>query len=146
MNLDDIRDVLTKQDGLVKTLGIELIEEGEVLSASLVLDERHGAAPGVAHGGSVMSLMDTALGYLALGIAVSRGQLVSTVEMKVNFLRPARLGHRLVVHTEAQSEGRSLLVLSGVAVDEESGERVAFAVGTFNLYDPTRREGWPPRA
>ena len=35
---------------------------------------------------------------------------------------------------QLQSQGSSLLVISGQAHLESSGERVAFAVGTFNLY------------
>ncbi|MEL6178479.1 MAG: PaaI family thioesterase, partial [Myxococcota bacterium] len=90
----------------------------------------------IAHGGAVMSLLDTALGARALMHAVSQKRATSTVEMKVNFLRPAPIGQTLVTTTTIQSAGRSLLVVSGSALDEATGKPIAFAVGTFNLYTP----------
>ena len=66
--------------------------------------------------------------------AGSTGCTASTVELKTNFLRPVRVGQTLRVRPEVQSRGRSLLVLSGAAEDVHTGERVAFAVGTFNLF------------
>ena len=138
MTLHPIIDALRTQEGLVRTLGLELEAPQDAVHVAMTVAPLHGGAPGVAHGGSVMALLDSALGMRALQLALEQGRVTSTVEMKVNFLRPARIGQRLVVHTELQSQGRSLLVLSGHAEDAETGERVAFAVGTFNLYDSPR--------
>ena len=49
-----------------------------------------------------------------------------------------RDGGGLVVRPEVQSRGRRLLVLSGAAVDEATGDRMAFAVGTFNVFPAGR--------
>lgn len=135
MTLHPLIDALKSQEGLIRTLGLDLQATDDGLHVAMTMQPLHAGAPGIAHGGAVMALLDTALGFRALQISLSQNQLTSTVEMKTNFLRPARVGQRLIVRPELQSHGRSLLVLSGHAEDAQTGERVAFAVGTFNLYD-----------
>ncbi|MEO1229248.1 MAG: PaaI family thioesterase [Myxococcota bacterium] len=139
MSADEILNRLRASGGLIRLFGIE----HEVTSSEIVfrmpIEERHTGRPGAAHGGAVMTLMDTALGGTALVHAVERGLTVSTVELKVNFLRPAQLGTVLESTAEIQSAGRSLIVLSGHAVDSR-GERIAYAVGTFMLFSPERVE------
>ena len=86
------------EEGLLKTLGIELVVgEDNIVTSSMMILERHRGAPGVSHGGAIMALLDSALGFQALGLALERGMSTSTVELKVNFLRPAKIGCRLVV-------------------------------------------------
>lgn len=121
--------------GLVPQLGMEYGFEDGTLKCRMQLDQRHQGAPGVAHGGALMALLDSALGGHALMHAYPLHRATSTVEMKVNFLRPARLGTTIVTSTTIQSAGRSLLVISGSAREEDTGKQVAFAVGTFNLYE-----------
>lgn len=147
MTLDFILDAIQSQEGLVRTLGIELTPDDQGVTAHMTVKPLHSGAPGIAHGGSVVSLLDSALGFHALGLALEVGCATSTVELKTNFLRPVKVGQRLVVRPEVQSRGRSLLVLSGTAEDAETGERVAFAVGTFNIFgtDRLRRSATPRR-
>lgn len=135
MELEQILEHLEEMKGMLTTLGISIsLVEGEV-HATMTVEPRHVGAPGIAHGGAVMTLLDSALGVRAMQHALTLGKATSTVELKVNFLRPAKLGQTLVTHTTIQSAGRSLLVLSGTAVDEETEKPIAFAVGTFNVYD-----------
>jgi uncharacterized protein (TIGR00369 family) len=133
----DFRQLLTffeQSGGLVTTLGITFEERGDAVTCSMPIEPTHEGAPGISHGGAVMALLDTALGVRALMHSVPMGQGTSTVEMKVNFLRPVRAGSTLVTETTIQSAGKSLLVISGAAFNKETDEQVAFAVGTFNLY------------
>ena len=64
--------------------------------------------------------------------------MTSTVELKVNFLRPARLGSTLITEAKVQSAGRSLVVVSGYAMDAETGKKVGLGLGTFNVYEVDR--------
>ena len=134
---------LWASSGHIRALGLAYEVDEEALHVSMVVGPEHSGRPGIAHGGAVMSLMDTALGCRALVYARSQDKATSTVEMKVNFLKPAKEGVKLVVDTAIQSAGRSLLVVSGAARDAQSGERIAFAVGTFNLYSSTKRPSSP---
>jgi len=140
MTLQTIIDALRSQGGLLSTLGIEFDVSGPSVSASMTIEPHHAGAPGIAHGGAIAALLDSALGVEALKLALEAGRLTSTVELKTNFLRPVPVGRRIVVEPEVQSRGKSLLVLSGAAVDTETGERVAFAVGTFNVFATDRLE------
>ena len=138
MDAEHVRAVakaLEEMGGFITGLGLAFEDfgpEGECYRMSI--GERHTGAPSVAHGGSVMALMDTALGLHALAIAATRGGATSTIEMKVNSLRPAPAGVELRTRTEVQVTGHSWVVVSGQAVDTEAGHRVAYAVGTFNIY------------
>lgn len=125
---------LPEMGGLISQLGIELGTEKEQIVCRMQIQRRHTGAPGVAHGGALSALIDTALGAQALVHAVGLGKTTSTVELKVNFLRPAKEGQTLVTSSTVQHAGRSLLVVSGLAKDEATGEPVVFGLGTFNLY------------
>lgn len=138
MQLKQIMDHLNEMGGMAPTLGLEFSFDGEVPVCRLALNQSHMGAPGIAHGGAVMTLLDSALGVHAMQHALTKGKATSTVELKVNFLRPAKIGQTLYTETTIQSAGRSLLVMSGTAIDEETGKKIAFAVGTFNLYDYER--------
>lgn len=127
--------VLERMSGLIKALGIQFEPTEQGMRCRMTVDAIHTGAPDIAHGGSVMTLMDTALGVHALAHAAAQDKMTSTVEMKTNFLRPVRVGQTLITETTIQSAGQSLLVVSGHAWAEDTGKRVAFAVGTFNLYE-----------
>lgn len=120
--------------GLTTSLGMSFDIGATQVVGRMTIAQGHVGGPGVSHGGAVSSLLDSALGATALQHALRKGMVTSTVELKVNFLRPAPLGTRLVTSSTIQSAGRSLLVVSGYAADEDTDNRVAFAVGTFNLY------------
>ena len=141
MTLTDIYRKLKSLGGLFATLGITLDTNGPAPFTRMAVTPAMQGGPGVAHGGAVMALLDTALGMQALDVALKRGCATSTVEMKVNFLRPAPVGSQLYTQTEVQSEGKSLLVVTGTAFDQNDDMAVAFAVGTFNVYKPNRLAG-----
>ena len=121
--------------GLVRQLGIDIQLRPEV-SCHLCISEAHIGKPGIAHGGAVMSLLDTALGVQAIICALEKGKVTSTVEMKINLLRPIPVGTLLMTRTEVQHIGNSLLVITGGAFNQGNQQQMALAVGTFNLYTP----------
>ncbi|MEC9408387.1 MAG: PaaI family thioesterase [Abyssibacter sp.] len=144
MTLTNVYQKLKSLGGLFATLGITLDTAESAPLTRMTITSAMQGGPGVAHGGAVMALLDTALGMQALDVALKRGCATSTVEMKVNFLRPAPVGSQLYTQTEVQSEGKSLLVVTGTAFDQASDRAVAFAVGTFNVYKPNRRTNEHP--
>ena len=92
------------------------------------------SVPHLAHGGAISALMDTAMGMLALKTSLEQNMAASTVELKVNFLSPAKRGEEIVATSKMISQGKSLLVIGGEAVEKETQRKVAYAVGTFNMY------------
>ena len=111
----------------------------------MVIEPEHLSSPGVAHGGVVAGLMDAVLGAAALTLAFTAGELVSTVEFKINYLHPVRLGDELRAVAQVDHTGKSLLVSSGVIYRQAAGENTATAVaqgvGTFNRYPAGKRLG-----
>ena len=88
-------------------LGTELTAlDGDGAVLELPIDERHKQQFGFAHGGVVSYLADNALTY-AGGIAL--GPAIVTVEMKINYLKPA-IGERLVARASVLSSGRNFAV------------------------------------
>ena len=120
--------------GLVATMGMgfELNQDGPSVVTMTITPEMAGS-PGISHGGAVMALLDTGLGVAAIEYALPKARATSTLEMKVNLLRPAKVGTCLRCTAKVVHAGRSHLVIQGEAVDE-SGRVLAIAVGTFNLY------------
>lgn len=133
MDVKTIFDMLAELGGLTKTLGIRVTDR-DAMATTMTIGPEHTGAPRIAHGGSVMALLDTALGAAALQHALAQGKGTSTVELKVNFLRPVPEGATLVVQPELEYQGSSLLVARGKAIDQATGKAVALALGTFNLF------------
>jgi len=90
---------------------------------------------GVAHGGVAASLIDSAVG-LALCTLVEPNQMVSTVEMKVNYLTPARPGlieaTGMIIH-----KGKRIAV--GEASVFEENKIVAKGLVTYMILERKRR-------
>lgn len=114
-----------------KTLGLELYSIQPPLYR-MTVDERHTSRKGVAHGGSIVGMMDAVLGITALEYAMDRKMLCSTVESKINFLQPALTGDCLEGSATIDFAGKSLIVVS--AYISVGSKKVAKAQGTFNLY------------
>jgi uncharacterized protein (TIGR00369 family) len=111
----------------------------------MVIRPEHLSSPGVAHGGVLAGLMDAVLGAAALTLAFTTGELVSTVEFKLNFLQPVRLGDELRATAQVDHTGKSLLICSGTIYrqvpDETAETAVAQGLGTFNRYPAGKRLG-----
>lgn len=118
----------------------EVIQPGEVVYTMPIL-EMHLSNPMAAHGGAVSALMDGILGVAALSLAVENGQLVSTVEFKINYYRPVRLGDVLVGRGIVDFEGKRLMSVSGEIVEKTSKQLLAKGTGTFNQY-PAEKIGF----
>jgi len=109
----------------------------------MVIQEEHLSSPGTAHGGVLAGLMDAVLGAAALTQAFTSGELVSTVEFKINYLRPVHLGDELRAVAQVEHAGKSILVVSGTiyrpAAGASEGPAVAQGLGTFNRYPASKR-------
>jgi uncharacterized protein (TIGR00369 family) len=115
--------------GFRELLGIE-VEDADEGEARLKLNARaeHLNPAGSVHGGAIATLVDTAMGE---AVATDSGDRVpATVEIKINYLEPAKPGI-LVATARTRRPGKRFLVLEAEVVQEETGEHVAYATGTF---------------
>jgi uncharacterized protein (TIGR00369 family) len=121
----------TTDVGFRKWLGLTYeVMEDERAVVSLELDEDKRNVRDVAHGGIVASLVDVAMGTAAAGgNYATRQRYVVTLELKVNYLAPAR-GTKLTAEAKVVKGGaRTFVVECRVTTDE--GVECAMALGTF---------------
>lgn len=117
----------------------EVIKPGEIVYTMTVQD-RHASGPGVAHGGLVAGFMDAVLGVAALSLSVEDGMLVSTIEFKINFFQPVRIGQVITGKGKVDSKGNRIVTASGEIFDTE-GNLLAKGMGTFNCYPAEKIKG-----
>ncbi|GAB3304034.1 PaaI family thioesterase [Hymenobacter tenuis] len=125
-----------------RTNGMELLvtQPGDVRYTMTVQNE-HLSSPGTCHGGVLAGLMDSVLGAAALSLAFTAGELVSTVEFKINYLHPVRLHDHLVAHGVVEHSGKTLIVSSAfITCPTRNDLVVARGLGTFNRYPASKRD------
>jgi uncharacterized protein (TIGR00369 family) len=125
-----------------RTNGMELQVQapGEV-TYTMTVREEHLSSPNTCHGGVIAGLMDAALGAAALTIAMPVGELVSTVEFKINYLQPVYLHDVLVARGWVEQAGKTLVVTSAtIACHNRDETVVARALGTFNRYPASKQD------
>lgn len=117
-----------------RLLGIrgESVREGHCVLLLPVREEFVGDPRRPAlHGGVVSTLIDTA-GGLAAWTALSPGESVSTVDLRVDFLEPAGLGEPLRAEAELARKGNRVCAVR-VAVTQ-AGRLVAEGRGVYNIH------------
>ncbi len=113
-------------------LGIRLVEEHEDgVTVEMPLRGELMNLNGVLHGGATAALVDA-----ALGIAITKkfGRPTTTVEMKLNYLRPAREG-KLIARSRFVKTGKTIIV-GVVDVRDDGGQGVAYGLLTYMLPKP----------
>ena len=96
-------------------------------------------AYGVAHGGAIATLADTAVAF-ALMTVIQPGEKVTTAEFKINFFSAVNSGEMIgearIVHT-----GKRLAV-ADMEVKDQNGELVAKGMATYAIIGaPKTKEG-----
>lgn len=133
MDAKDLEKLFKKNSKFDITLGMDfkIIKAGEI-EYTMTISEAHLSSPTVSHGGALAGMMDNVLGVTALSYAVTQEKLCSTVEFKINYLNPAKLGDKLTGTAQIDYIGKRLVVTSGFI---KCGDKlIAKGMGTFNLY------------
>lgn len=91
------------------------------------------ATPTAAHGGAIAGFMDAIVGVGALSAVAPEGKVVSTIEFKINYLKPALKNEHLKGVGEVIKKGKSVLVVEGKIYNSKN-ELIALSVATLNAY------------
>ena len=110
-------------------MDFELLNPGKTLY-TIEIKNQHLATPNMAHGGLISALLDASMGVGALSMVAENNQVVSTVEMKVNFLRAVRLGDKLSATSIVVRKGKNTIVMQSEARNQDD-KLVAVSSGTF---------------
>jgi uncharacterized protein (TIGR00369 family) len=90
-------------------------------------DERHGNPMGTVQGGLLAAMADAAMGW-AYMTTLAEGESYTTLEMKINFLKPVRQG-TLSARGRVRKAGRTVALVECDVMDDKDSV-VAYAVST----------------
>ena len=116
-------------------LGLRYVSHGDCWSElALDYDRRlvSDATSGILASGPIVSLMDMAAG---MAIWARHGSMrpMATLDMRLDYLRPARPGMTVIGHGECYRITRRVAFVRGHAHDGDAGDPIAHMAGTYML-------------
>jgi acyl-CoA thioesterase len=112
-------------------LGLHYVERAPGrTSCAIDVDPTYYNPGGVAHGGVIFTLADSAMGA-AVHTLLEPGQRCTTAELKLNYIAPVIRGRTTATATVINKRRRLAVVTA--EVHDETGELVGLAQGTFAI-------------
>jgi len=125
-------EAIFRNSAFVSGLGIELNDLGPGWCESeLAVDERHLQQDGFVHAGVQATIADHTAGGAA-GTLAKAGEMVLTIEFKINLLRPA-VGERLRCRSRVLKPGRTIVVAESEVFASRDGAEKLTAKATVTL-------------
>ncbi len=125
---------MSEDAGFREFVGTEIssTEEGRAV-VRLPVEDHHLNPSGTAHGGAVYTLVDVSMAE-AIKTTSGEDESAVTIEIKINYLEPGKPG-TLVCDAQIRKDGGRITIAEAEVTQEESGEVVALATGTYTRID-----------
>jgi len=91
---------------------------------------------GVAHGGAIFSPADSAVGMALVGM-LNRDENISTLEMKINYLKPFT-GGEIVAEAKIIHKG-TMTAIGDVEIKDGNGNLIAKGLATYAIFKKDKR-------
>lgn len=117
------------------TLGMTCLDKSEPGRTvwQMRADERFANPVGIVQGGFIAAFADSSMGASSLTFARERKVFTANAELKISFLKPAKVGSLLTCTAQVLSGGSRAAFVEAEVVDEE-GRLVAKASSTYILW------------
>jgi len=122
----------TNQFGKFLDLKLVDVQPGEV-KYNVDVKKQHLATVKSAHGGFISAIFDQIVGTAALSQSLLENKLVSTVEFKINYLRPVFINDSLIGNGLVIKSGNRLYTVKGDIYNQKK-ELIATGIATLNAY------------
>jgi len=123
---------MSENTSFPEVVGTELssAEEGRAV-VNLQAEEWHLNAMGAVHGGLISTLIDVSMAE-ALGTIAEEGEQPFTIQITVNYMKPAKQG-TLTSTAEVRMGGERVTIVEAEVMQDDDGneEVVALATGTY---------------
>ena len=107
------------------------INPGKLNQSQIPIEDKLTNAVGLVHGGAIFSAADSAVGMALVGLT-HRDENISTLEMKINYMKPVKGGEILaeatILHRGSQT------AVGDVEVRDEDRNLIAKGLGTYAIY------------
>lgn len=144
------RDIMRKNAGLImqavpwaRHLGFELVEIGEARATAKVEwreDLVGDPDTGVIAGGVITALLDNLCG-VATGAALEEYKSMATLDLRIDYMRPATKGETILAEAECYHLTRSIAFCRASAFHGDKDLTIATAAAAFALNDISRFSG-----
>jgi uncharacterized protein (TIGR00369 family) len=131
-----ILDWMKNRNPFWSLLGMELMEVKKGWARiRLPFDDKLNNAVGLMHGGAIFSPADSAIGMALIGL-IDRDENISTLEMKINYLKPVK-GSAIIAEAKIVHKGTQTAV-GDVDVRNERGDLIAKGLATYAIFKKDR--------
>ncbi len=145
MKLERLRDWYGNRTPHNRELGLRALSATPAgMVAELPYSEKLVGNPdtGVLHGGAVTSLIDATCGA-AVVVALGAACRVATLDLRIDYLKPAAAGQNVVCHAECYRKTRNVAFARAVAHQGDEADPIASASGTWMIFpDEPLREAF----
>ena len=131
-----ILDWMKTRNPFWSLLGMELVQVKKGWAqVRLPFTDKLTNAVGLVHGGAIFSPADSAVGMALIGL-IGRDENISTLEMKINYLRPVKesaiIAEAKIVHKGTQT------AIGDVEVRDENDVLIAKGLATYAIFKKDR--------